>query len=166
MTLDLPLVGRRILLWFSVFFFGFALSAWFSHFYPAYRALESVRAGGFVFWDVELIWPLMIGLTVFLASGALALAWNVAKRSQPANEESFLVWVGLAVATGYGWQFVLAVAYNRIVTTSAYPLLEILQPAVPMVIGIAMVLIAVYGRLLRKARPPAVPTQDEPSPIH
>ena len=155
--MDLTQIGRKILLWLSVFVFGFAFYEWFSHVYENYRAWESVRGAGLAFWDAQLaFWPLMVGLTSFLASGSLMLAWNFLRRRSPASEAAFLFWVGLAVATGFGWQLVLAIAYVSVGFTSGYPLLDVLQPAVPTTIGILMIVTTVIRRAARRARPAPV----------
>lgn len=119
---------------------------------------ESARWAGYAFWDVQLaFWPLMVGLTIFLVSGTLILVWNFLRRRAPASEAALLFWVGLALAAGFGWQLVLAIAYVSVGFTSGYPLLEVLQPAVPTAIGILMIVTMAIQRAVRRARPTPAP---------
>jgi len=153
MPADLARIGRKILLWFSVFLLAFASYEWFSHTYQTYRVWESVRHAGFAFWEVQLgFWPLMIGLSVFLAVGVAALAWNVARRHDPASEATCLFWIGLAISAGFGWRLALSLAYVSVGFTSGYPLLEVLQHAIPTGIGILMVLTTVAQRMARRRK--------------
>ncbi len=133
--------GRTLLIWFSVAVAAFSAYELFYHLYGAWTVWEAGLGTEHPlnFWDMEYrFWNMMLGAGAFAFAGASMLVWNVRHRKIPATEASFLMWVGLAAAVGFGWQLEVAIAYYPFLPSGGYWPTYLASLAIPTAIGLAM----------------------------
>ncbi len=121
---------------------GFSAYELFFHIYGAWAVWNSGLATDHPlnFWDAEYkFWNMMLGTGAFALAGASMFVWNVRHRRVPATEASFLMWAGLAIAAGFGWQLEVAIAYYPFLPAGGYWPPNLASLAIPTVIGCAMV---------------------------
>lgn len=156
----LPNAGRKVLLWAGVFLTGYFAYVLFDRLYVAWLTWQSVLPYGGTggFWDVELgLAPIVAGEALALAAAAAMLAWNARSRARPTTEATYLFWAGLGVMAYFGSQLVVGLTRAALpFSEGGYAFEMWLQPAVPFVIGLLMVVTAI-GQTVSARRRSALP---------
>lgn len=158
----IPNAGRKVLVWASVFLTGYFAYALFDLVYVNWLVWQGgLPYGGAGFWDVQLGFvPILAGATLALAAAVTMLLWNLRSPNRPTTEVTYLLWVGLGVMAFFGSQLVHALAYLAAgFTPGGWSFETWLQPAVPFVIGLVMVLTAL-GKSVSRKQPGTVPAAD------
>ena len=151
--------GRKVLFWAGVYLTAQFAYVLFDRLYTNWLVWQSI-GGAFDFWDVQLgLLPIVAAEVLAVVAAALLVVWNFWARAKPATEVSYLFWIGLTIMAFFGPTLVTGLAfYARGFSPGGYPFEMWLQPAVPFVVGLLMVLTALgmtITRLNRKVVPAA-----------
>ena len=99
--------------------------------------------------------PIVAGEVLAVAAAAIMVIWNFWVRTKPATEVTYLFWIGLTIMAFFGPTLVTGLAfYARGYSPGGYSFEMWLQPAVPFVVGLMMVLTALGMTIMRLNRRP------------
>ena len=150
--------GRKVLFWAGVYLTAQFAYVLFDRLYTSWLLWQSISTLGF--WDMQLgLAPIVAGEVLAVAAAAIMVIWNFWVRTKPATEVTYLFWIGLTIMAFFGPTLVTGLAfYARGYSPGGYSFEMWLQPAVPFVVGLLMVLTALgmtITRLNRKVVPAA-----------
>ncbi len=147
--------GRKVLFWAAVYLTAQFAYVLFDRLYSNWLIWRDI-GGAFGFWDVQLgLAPIVAGEVLAVVAAALMIVWNFRARARPATEVTYLFWVGLAIMAFFGPTLVTGLAYSARGFSPGGPSFEMwLQPAVPFVVGLLMVLTALGMTIRRLNRKP------------
>ena len=146
--------GRKVLFWAGVYLTAQFAYVLFDRLYTSWLLWQSIRALGF--WDMQLgLAPIVAGEVLAVAAAAIMVIWNFWARTKPATEVTYLFWIGLTIMAFFGPTLVTGLAfYARGYSPGGYSFEMWLQPAVPFVVGLMMVLTALGMTIMRLNRRP------------
>ncbi len=151
-----PNAGRKALFWAGVFLTGYFAYVLFDRLYVNWLVWQGMLpyAGATNFWDVQFgLLPIVAGEAIALAGGVAMVLWNVRMRREPTTEATYLFWAGLGVMAYFGPLVVTGITMAAAVWTG-WTFEAWLQPAVPLAIGLVMVLVAIMKTVsLRRKEP-------------
>ena len=146
--------GRKVLFWAGVYLTAQFAYVLFDRLYTSWLLWQSISALGF--WDMQLgLAPIVAGEVLAVAAAAIMVIWNFWVRTKPATEVTYLFWIGLTIMAFFGPTLVTGLAfYARGYSPGGYSFEMWLQPAVPFVVGLMMVLTALGMTIMRLNRRP------------
>jgi len=149
--------GRKVLFWAGVYLTAQFAYVLFDRLYTSWLLWQSISALGF--WDMQLgLAPIVAGEVLAVAAAAIMVIWNFWVRTKPATEVTYLFWIGLTIMAFFGPTLVTGLAfYARGYSPGGYSFEMWLQPAVPFVVGLMMVLTALGMTIMRLNRRPVAP---------
>ena len=149
--------GRKVLFWAGVYLTAQFAYVLFDRLYTSWLLWQSISALGF--WDMQLgLAPIVAGEVLAVAAAAIMVIWNLWARTKPATEVTYLFWIGLTIMAFFGPTLVTGLAfYARGYSPGGYSFEMWLQPAVPFVVGLMMVLTALGMTIMRLNRRPVAP---------
>jgi len=146
--------GRKVLFWAGVYLTAQFAYVLFDRLYTSWLLWQSISSLGF--WDLQLgLAPIVAGEVLAVAAAAIMVIWNFWVRTKPATEVTYLFWIGLTIMAFFGPTLVTGLAfYARGYSPGGYSFEMWLQPAVPFVVGLMMVLTALGMTIMRLNRRP------------
>jgi len=146
--------GRKVLFWAGVYLTAQFAYVLFDRLYTSWLLWQSISSLGF--WDMQLrVAPIVAGEVLAVAAAAIMVIWNFWVRTKPATEVTYLFWIGLTIMAFFGPTLVTGLAfYARGYSPGGYSFEMWLQPAVPFVVGLMMVLTALGMTIMRLNRRP------------
>jgi hypothetical protein len=146
--------GRKVLFWAGVYLTAQFAYVLFDRLYTSWLLWQSISTLGF--WDMQLgLAPIVAGEVLAVAAAAIMVIWNFWVRTKPATEVTYLFWIGLTIMAFFGPTLVTGLAfYARGYSPGGYSFEMWLQPAVPFVVGLMMVLTALGMTIMRLNRRP------------
>jgi len=146
--------GRKVLFWAGVYLTAQFAYVLFDRLYTSWLLWQSISSLGF--WDMQLgLAPIVAGEVLAVAAAAIMVIWNFWVRTKPATEVTYLFWIGLTIMAFFGPTLVTGLAfYARGYSPGGYSFEMWLQPAVPFVVGLMMVLTALGMTIMRLNRRP------------
>ena len=146
--------GRKVLFWAGVYLTAQFAYVLFDRLYTSWLLWQSISSLGF--WDMQLgLAPIVAGEVLALAAAAIMVIWNFWVRTKSATEVTYLFWIGLTIMAFFGPTLVTGLAfYARGYSPGGYSFEMWLQPAVPFVVGLMMVLTALGMTIMRLNRRP------------
>ncbi len=149
-----PNAGRKALLWGSVFLTGYFATILFERLYLTWLVWQGgLPYGGTPnFWDTEYgLEPIVAGEILALAAAVAMVAWNFRSRRETTTEATYLFWVGLGVMAYFGSLLVVGLTMAG-ASWSGWTFENWLEPAVPFVIGLSMVVVAIGQTISRHSK--------------
>ena len=146
--------GRKVLFWAGVYLTAQFAYVLFDRLYTSWLLWQSISTLGF--WDMQLgLAPIVAGEVLAVAAAAIMVIWNFWVRTKPATEVTYLFWIGLTIMAFFGPTLVTGLAfYARGYSPGGHSFEMWLQPAVPFVVGLMMVLTALGMTIMRLNRRP------------
>ena len=146
--------GRKVLFWAGVYLTAQFAYVLFDRLYTSWLLWQSISTLGF--WDMQLgLAPIVAGEVLAVAAAAIMVIWNFWVRTKLATEVTYLFWIGLTIMAFFGPTLVTGLAfYARGYSPGGYSFEMWLQPAVPFVVGLMMVLTALGMTIMRLNRRP------------